>query len=773
MEQIKSAGYKLLSHPEVLLCDHLITVQQTGLNIFDQNGLFPEYRPILEAALLLHDFGKASIFFQRYIREPDKHNTELKNHAELSALLVFHYLRDILKVSDIQAYYGYIIVKSHHKDLIDFNEIGVRYLEMHQLSEINQNIDYISLEPIFRLLISPEYFTAANLEEKLQFKDSSFSGISLIKWKQMIQPNDFQVLNYLFSILIYADKNSAIYMRTDDDHVEIQWNKEFIPEFKKSLTQSARINELRERVYLDVINSVTKSGSRILSINLPTGSGKTLTALQAAMILRDRYKQKKRIIYALPFTSIIDQNADVMKKILEENNIDQNLGNLLIHHHNSLRDMIDEDDAGNDMLFPIETWQSEMIITTFYQLLYCIFTNQNSMLKRMFTLAHSIIILDEVQTIDFKYWALINTQFTKMAEMLDIHFILCTATMPLIFSEEKNEITELATHKKEYFHEMNRISLIRKNPSSIDSFIKFLVDQIKAEPDKSRLIILNTIKSSLHVYHAINEQIPQADLVYLSTNIIPKHRLERIREIKESNKGKIVVSTQLVEAGVDIDLDIVYRDMAPLDAIFQAAGRCKRNEMSSNGIVELWELHDDKNKYYWSYIYDTVLIDCTKKIVPIEEVIRESSFYELSHQYYSTLMERKNNQDSKELIKFIEKLQYHQAFHLGTGKNQYAFELIKELPKVPVFIEFDDEASSILQRYYDLKRNDILDRFEKKRKLKLIWSEMSQYIVLVHTKSGKQDSESDLQIIDQYTLSPQYDKDTGYYTEPKYEDCCF
>ena len=176
-----------------------------------------------------------------------------------------------------------------------------------------------------------------------------------------------------------------------------------------------------------------------------------------------------------------------------------------------------------------------------------------------------MIILDEVQAIPHKYWKLINETLTKATELLNCKIILVTATMPLMFDEAKGEITELASSKKEFFKKLNRIDLNLNWFDKID--IKNLIVKLKENIDqhslKSHLIICNTINSATDIYEQLSDAYPDREVLYLSTHILPLHRLETIAKIRDNPKGKIIVSTQLVEAGVDIDIDFVYRDFAP------------------------------------------------------------------------------------------------------------------------------------------------------------------------------------------------------------------
>lgn len=773
-EEMKaSAGYSLLSHPDTLLQEHLHMVHDTGMQLFEQNAIFMEYHDCLKIALLFHDLGKASTFFQQFIQGEYNGDGELKRHGEIGALWTYYYLVNRLGKEEQYAYFGYLIVKYHHGDLLNFREMGMDSLSIQKLGEINDQIDFHELNNIFRdrgILtdIKQEELTAF-LEEGLFYRKSR-------KWKKELTIKSYLLLNYLFSILVFSDKHVAKNREVYQESNNGIWRDTLIPLYKANLSRDNPMSEIREEAYVDVMNTLCKTEDKLMSLNLPTGTGKTLTSMQAAIRIREKYPEKKRIIYCLPFTSIIDQNAEVMQRILEANGLEVFMDNLLVHHHRSFANLPERE--GNEEItekkvnpvWQMETWQSELVVTTFYQFLGCIFSNQNNYLKRFFALSHSIVILDEVQAIPFKYWKLISEVLSQITAIFDVHIILCTATMPLIFPTE--QVGELVTNREALFQKMNRTSLIRKGEVTIDAFIDHIVEEHQLNPEKSKLIIVNTIKASLMVYERLLDQFPESALIYLSTNIIPKHRLERIKEIKDNAKGKIVVSTQLVEAGVDIDLDIVYRDMAPMDSLFQAAGRCNRNNRKDKGLVEIWELTGNKDKTFWSYIYDPILISCTKEIIETGLTYPEADFHHLADKYYHLLKDRKRD-GSDTILNAIKELRYKTAYVKDKeDKNNDIFELIEDMPKISAFVEWDDEATELLSQYRDLLGNNKLDPFQKKDTLKRLWGKMGPYILSVPRKNYPNNKEDSLVIIEREEVWSIYTEKTGYHTESKYEDYC-
>ncbi|TFH39059.1 MAG: hypothetical protein E4G94_11475 [ANME-2 cluster archaeon] len=244
--------------------------------------------------------------------------------------------------------------------------------------------------------------------------------------------------------------------------------------------------------------------------------------------------------------------------------------------------------------------------------------------------------MDEVQSIPHHYWLLLKELIFAISKYFNTYFIFVTATQPLIFDEEKGEISELVENKNHYFEQFDRIELqYNPDPMHIEAFKEHIKRDVEENIDKDFLIVLNTISSTRDLYqHLRSQQSTNTKYYYLSTSITPKERLKKIKEIKENKNRKVIISTQLIEAGVDIDVDIVYRDMATLDSINQVAGRCNRNyREGEKGIVKIVTLTDDRQEFH-RYIYSGFLIDKTKEVLDGFKTIPENQFLNLNNQYF-------------------------------------------------------------------------------------------------------------------------------------------
>jgi CRISPR-associated endonuclease/helicase Cas3 len=419
-------------------------------------------------------------------------------------------------------------------------------------------------------------------------------------------------------------------------------------------------------------------------------------------------------------------------------------------------------------LLLLEGWNAEIIVTTFWQYFYTLFSNRNKLLRKFNKLANSIIILDEVQAVPHQYWQLIHDATKMLCENFNSYVIFVTATEPLIFDETIGEIKEITQNKEEYFRGLDRIELIPRIETALtlEEFKVLLEKDLTGNPKKDFLIVLNTISSANNVYHFIRDlELENTEEFFLSTNVIPKERLERIRKIKGSSekdaneplrKRKVIVSTQLIEAGVDIDADIVYRDFAPMDSINQVAGRCNRNSAKADkGTVSIFILKDDRKEFY-KYIYDPFLMSKTLDILkPIKGSIRESAILELNKKYFKAVKRGMGDEKSKENLACLSQLSFQDL--------SKKFKLIEEdYPKVNVFVELDKNAAEIWKKYQGLQiEKDFKERIRKKLEIR---KDFNEYVISAPEKYAHNlvAEDSDMGYISIDELPNYYDKETGF-----------
>jgi CRISPR-associated endonuclease/helicase Cas3 len=760
------SNFSLLSHPNKLLSDHVSGVLANARTLYKNLPIPDETKRLIDICCLFHDIGKASTYFQKYMIAICDGTTvhtgdKLKNHAAIGAVWAYHIARE-QGFDAKSAFFAYLCVLKHHGALLNLEEMNpASALPFQDLDTINAALN---LEEYSHIL------TANNFPEKCcthEFGKQSITGFTSFAFRRTTLPNeilsllsadDFYTLSIMFSVLLSADKGECIFDGKIRERSITSLPVAVVNDYKerKFGTKYEGFDKIRQEVYESVAeNVVLHNNKRFLSINVPTGIGKTLTVLNAALQLLSVRSDLTKIIYCLPFTSVIDQNAKVFEEVLRTAGIEPSSEHLLVNHHLSeLRYTTGDDElskeelSANEAEYLITSFDAVLNVTTFYQFLYGIFTGQNRDIRKLHSFANSVVILDEVQSIPIKYWRLVRETLRELAERLNITFILVTATMPLIFDEAKGEITELVANKENIFKQMSRIRLetsLLKQPMSIEECAEMLMNDIAQEPDKSRLVIVNTIKASKHLYEHLHGRGCK-NLRYLSTNLPPCERLERIRTIKRKEHPYIVISTQLVEAGVDIDLDVVYRDMATLDSIFQACGRCNRNfTEGKQGIVRLLSLvnAEHQNKTFASYVYDDFDLTVTHDVLREKDIFEESEFFTLANRYFARIGDArmgKSQDDSDHILNAMAKLQYSDAFVWHRKENPRAFQIIEDDNKLPVYVMLTDKARILHDEYKNLLKKASKARgeehFAAKHELKSCQRKMAEYIVNIRQREG-------------------------------------
>lgn len=798
----------LYSHPGKKLGEHSYNVFRLGMDKFNNKNLYfnnlNEIKLLAEVVLISHDFGKATKFFQNKLKlaEQGKKNSKeyqklskqgynKSNHSLLSSLFTYYILEKIVD-DNLLSLIGLVVVYRHHSNLKDFKDmINIKNWEL--LEEQFATVDLESLDKILAKVNIPVKLKELKFKELKDKLNNRHFRRKIRKLKRnLTEEKNYILFNLIYSILISSDKAEAIfynknlsYNRLENLVLESQYiDPNIVEQYKEIMgwdNAKSEINKKRNKIYNEVLTNIEKldlNQNRVLSLNVPTGTGKTLTSLAAGLKLRDRLQQKHKLIYALPFTSIIDQNYSVFEDVFEKTGKTVDSSLMIKHHYLTPKTYIKEDDYEDEdydiSRYLIESWNSEIIVTTFVQLLHSIFSNQNRNLIKFNNIANAIILLDEVQNIPHKYWRLVRVILKEIAEKLDCYFVFITATMPLIYSEKDCEIKELATSKEEYFKSFNRFKLNLKEfkeDKTVNEFKKFIDKELRIHNEKDILIVLNTIKTSIEVYNHIQDLINSGKIegtaIYLSTNIIPRDRQKRINQIGKDEDRQIVVSTQMVEAGVDIDLDRVYRDFAPFDSINQTCGRCNRNFKAANkGEVTLVNLINEKhnNRSYASYIYSDILLNNTQKLLDVStDLVEEKEFLDLNQKYFNQLNEVKSNDISLQLLKKIQKLKYKKAFDRDQSSKGDIFQLIeKEFETVNLFIEINENAENIWQKYKkinEIKINDIKDYNRRKEKFENIKKDFLNYVITIPKKVAKKQLEDE-----------QLDKTFNYIDSCQYEN---
>ena len=728
-------SFKLKSHiyenkSSQLLVEHLRGVARIAKETSQLNGIDDkEIMNVIEILGLCHDFGKASSYFQKYLE--GKYNGDLKKHGEISAYFTYYMLPERWKLI------GFICVKRHHGNIDIENNSFFATENEEVLKEISKDIksNIEELKLIYKCDLEKFFSKMGDGTLIKEVKLAFIKRTSTMKRKTIKeQQQEFMWLQYLWSLLLTGDKTQLITGKTfkNIQGLSERFTLNYKNNIRKSLIEripgieKSPLFNIREEIYdstISSINSLDIEKDRKLSINVPTGTGKTIAVYGAAFRLSERLIEEKgivpNIIYNIPFMCVIDQNYDVLEEILTANEVDISTDLILKYHSMSpieYKDYEEKEYKNYDARFLVENWQSTVITTTFVQLFNSIFkSGVNSIVHRFHKLAGSIVILDEVQAVPTKYYPIIEDLFNILCDNFNCYIITVTATKPL-FLEGK----ELVINNHIIFKEMNRIIFENNThiPLYLNEFKEVVLDDIKHNNDKSILIILNTVKSTLDVFDYLKAELGESrKIIYLSTEIIPKVRLEIIKEIKDSKDKYILISTQLIEAGVDLDFDIVYRDIAPMDCINQSAGRANRNGAKGTGIVKLYKLMNNNNKIFAFFVYSNSLLEATLTILKDKRVIEENELWEINNEYFAKVKEVTDNHSLEEYKTYCE---YIKNLRLQDIRK---FELIEENKnKIDVIIRYNDEVEkyiNIIENSKDYCEQDVINGWRGLNKYKI------------------------------------------------------
>ena len=359
----------------------------------------------------------------------------------------------------------------------------------------------------------------------------------------------------------------------------------------KNRAKPIKINQIRNEILEDCIKAA-KNDIGMFTLTVPTGGGKTLSS--AAFALKHAKEHGlERIIYVIPFTSIIEQNANVFRNYLGED--------VILEHHSNVDFGENFDDENNIQSLQQERWKlaSEnwdipLIVTTSVQFFESLFNHKTSRCRKLHNMTKSVIIVDEAQSIPVDYFRLCLEGLKELSRSYDSTVVLCTATQPYIKQFFKNEALpkEIISRPIKLYEELKRVDVIYLHDICDEQLSERLCEHEQA------LCIVNTKRHAHLLYKKVSKSHKEG-IYHLSTHMYPKHRQEILNEIKkrlESKQKCIVISTSLIEAGVDISFPHVYRSLTGIDSIAQAAGRCNRegvlkdehgNEM--NGQVFVFE----------------------------------------------------------------------------------------------------------------------------------------------------------------------------------------
>ena len=718
---------ELLSHPHQTLQTHIhdvVKATEWALNnhsniLFDKN---PMLHGLTMRAVDAHDLGKGSNAFQEYIRNPKGFRGAPieKAHSPLSMLLVLRLAQqedwaalDTLSVA--------AAVAGHHSGMPLADDLpGLlldtipSYVWKNQLTGLP--IPELAIHtglPVQDLSLSSDIIPEADyLEYDLLETLNELSLLDALKLRLNTQ--------FALSLLLEADKTFLAVDKEYRKRLQIPREIDILSscvDVHLSGKPESPLNIRRTKVRQEVLAATDlQMEAGIHTVTLPTGMGKTMVAASWALKLRNMLKKDNhfsKVVIVLPYLSIIDQTVQEYRELLG----DLGTPDVLLQMHSISDRVFDPEMDGGSNDFFIDTWQSPFVITTFDQFLLALFGPRAKHLMRYHNLYDALIVMDEVQTLPCKLWDSVNHLFQTMTQVGNARFLVMSATQPGFLTNA----TELVANPKKEFANFQRYQLVLKhgNKQPLEDFTSSIIDQLSEFEDKRVLITLNTRRSARYVRDALEEECV-APLFFISADVTPKDRLVSIQKIKEG-KPCIVVSTQCVEAGVDIDMDLVIRDIAPFDAMVQIAGRCNRNDKKPRCDVEIVSLANEIGQDFARMIYDEYSLQETHKVLDKQETIREEEIYELCSTYFNALGKRDTGKDITENFAYWREIPSVRELLRGKEREKYEFIVAKEDPGL---IEAIAEA------------HNIEDRWEKRRAIRNLAGRIGRVTVSVYAKRG-------------------------------------
>ena len=763
----------LKEHTDLVYDYFIKLVEQNGLEKH-LDGLFYESVNLLETvhnkefvdfvkylfvkAIYWHDMGKINPNFQLEKMQNSSFEflklSEGSNHSPLGAyLFINHSLEELYNkkwnedeieiIESIIYLFGHFISKHHgslyRSDELRFGDDLTQFLELFAIEvnhtaihkkenrifssvydyiESNQETLFLLSKSLFSLLIISDYYATA------QFMN--YGNIQELKY------NDFGLIDEVFRDKVYRelylDKYENGKQKTFNQALKEKTNKDFKEFDELQKKSNDNLNELRNKLFVEVRENLHASFDKnLFYIEAPTGAGKTNLSMMSAVEILKNDDSINKVFYAFPFTTLITQTYESIKTTLNLNNSE------IVQLHSKAKynqkDESKEDGVYGDkktnfldnqfMNYPI-TLLSHV---KFFDILTGTSKDDNYIFHR---LANSVVIIDEIQTYNPSWWSSIVYILNSFAQNFNIKFIIMSATLPKIGNIIDSEFTFLVSNKHKYFQNPNfagrviieEATLKIKDPQSIyirlEKESKNYQELESNANNKVKTIIEFITKKGADEFYQMAKNKKFFDEVFiLSGTILEPRRKEIIDFIKDHDDLNILlVTTQVVEAGVDIDMDIGFKERSLLDSDEQLAGRINRNSSKEGNKLFLFEMENAKAKFVYRG-------DKRLDVSVDEDVLGTKNF----DKYYDQVINQIKGQNE---VLFVENLNSYIEHIKNLRFSESHIKLIN-MESVSVFVPINDEAKEIWQEYEKAIQNKEEDLIDKKINLKQLASKISQY----------------------------------------------
>lgn len=638
---------------------------------------------------LLHDFGKYRPDFQRYILAVSGANPSGKvppkaPHAIVGAIEARRLFDDPM-IADTLAY----CISGHHRGLYDHNEME-------------------------RRLRHGEHKRWCDACEKL----TSVEDLGTTECDEVNEPYDLQMaIRMLFSALVDADRLdterfmtldlSAERSRIRGNYASLNTLRERLMAKTESFSSAPDTPVNRARAYF--LESCRTHGAEsdpgIYTLSLPTGAGKTISSMAWALEMAIR-NHHDRIIYVIPYTSIITQTAMVFREIFGEENI-------LEHHSEVVVEQHGEGDSGDEQMsrlkFLTENWDAPIILTTNVQFFESLFASKPAKCRKVHSIANSVVVMDEVQALPEGFLSPILSAIDTLSEAFHCSILCCSATQP-VYDEDLNSPDDgsdyytpldtkgdLVPREAKYFAPFDRVDY-HLEPQTVTS--QELAERLAAE--HSVLCVVNSRKDAGQVYRALRDNTDE--VIHLSRSMCSAHLRKAIETIKErmrDGEPTKVISTQLIEAGVDLDFPCVWRAHSGLGSIIQAGGRCNREgKMERRGQVFVFSLADGSRPFgniaRGCNATKMLLHKLSNKITDPTDPEVIAKYYRL---YFKDIPDFDTEGIEKDLTEDPEDINFESAAE--------RFKLIDDEGTFPVIVPYMEEGKALVRK---IRNHEILTR---------------------------------------------------------------
>jgi len=630
---------------------------------------------------LWHDLGKYSEEFQRYLLQDsseDFHEAEIREKVDHTSAGAQYATEKIPCLGYLLAY----AVSGHHAGLLD--GVSANACLYKRLTKKLPPWEHgLGQLPPFKDLELPMFLKEAfeGKRNEAAFRFSFF-------------------IRMIFSCLVDADfLDTACFLNPDIESERPIWPGDILKQIDDCLEEYVRkkfgcddstVNKTRFEVRQACLAAAEKSPG-LFSLTVPTGGGKTLSSLAFALKHAKKYGLQ-RIIYVLPFTSIIEQNARVFREVTASLK-DKGLEDPVVEHHSTVNPE-KETLAGR---LASENWDAPIVVTTTVQFYESLFSNRPSRCRKLHNLARSVIILDEVQKLPVDYLRPCLAVLKELASpMYGSTVVLCTATQPAVHQREEFPIglagvREIVPEPKRLYEVLKRVTVEDLGRLSDDDLSEKIGNYHHV------LCIVNTRRHAQNLFLRCRDR---EGVYHLSAGMCPAHRAEVLGRIKKAlDRGEPcrLISTQVVEAGIDLDFPVVFRSLAGLDSVAQAAGRCNRNGRFPKGNTFLFRSEHQESE---TFLRDT--INATSQILGGEG---RASLYEdllsleaVEHYFRLYYWSQKERWDRYQIL---DELQIpnnkEMPFMFGFKNLSQRFRMIKEVGEA-VFVPWGEEGKEYLAR---------------------------------------------------------------------------